>query len=251
MKRFAALLLALLLVCSQAFAAYEWRDGPESVQRHLSPYLDTVNSALSSLGAGVIDMCYEMYPGFVSLGMNGITMPDSLAVSMPIEMYVVLSDAGLYSLTLRMSELDSFANVAAACLYGASPAGIPLETAQSTAQSYANIAIADRNAMRADPTNAVTHSFEEEVVDLQGDQPRAYFAYYPNQYGDGVTWLQMTLIFARPGSEGGSLILNASTPPPADTDVEYEGFFADDNYSHFEVFTTPTPEPDSAAMEDW
>jgi hypothetical protein len=33
--------------------------------------------------------------------------------------------------------------------------------------------------------------------------------------------------------------------------VEYEGFFAQDNFNHLEIFTTPTPEPDSAAMEGW
>ena len=41
------------------------------------------------------------------------------------------------------------------------------------------------------------------------------------------------------------------TPPPPTEDVEYEGFFAQDNFNHLEIFTTPTPEPDSAAMEGW
>ena len=95
----------------------------------------------------------------------------------------------------------------------------------------------------------MTHAFEEEVNDLQGSQPRAYFAYYPNQYGDGKSWLQMTLIFARPGSAGGALSVAGSTPPPDKGDVEYEGYFSQDNYTHLETFATPTPEPDSAAME--
>ena len=96
----------------------------------------------------------------------------------------------------------------------------------------------------------MTHSFEEEVIDLQGSQPRAYFAYYPNQYGDGKSWLQMTLIFARPGSEEAGLSLADATPAPH-ADEEYEGYFSHDNYTHLEIFATPTPEPDSAAMEGW
>ena len=91
---------------------------------------------------------------------------------------------------------------------------------------------------------------DAEVIDLQGSQPRAYFAYYPNQYGDGKSWLQMTLIFARPGSEEAGLSLADATPAPH-ADEEYEGYFSQDNYSHFEIFATPTPEPDSAAMEGW
>jgi hypothetical protein len=94
----------------------------------------------------------------------------------------------------------------------------------------------------------MTHSFEENVVALQGSQPRAYFAYYPNQYGDGKSWLQMTLIFARPGSNEAGLALADATPAP-NTDEEYEGYFSQDNYTHLEVFASPTPEPDSAAME--
>ena len=105
--------------------------------------------------------------------------------------------------------------------------------------------------MRKDQASGdMTHSFEETVSDLQSDQPRAYFAYYPNQYGDGRHWLQMTLIFARPGSEGGGIVLADATPAPS-TDEEYEGYFSQDNYSHLEIFATPTPEPDSAAMERW
>ena len=61
----------------------------------------------------------------------------------------------------------------------------------------------------------------------------------------------MTLIFPRPGSTDNNLALAGMTPAPSSEDIEYEGFFAQDNYNHLEVFATPTPEPDSAAMEDW
>ena len=92
----------------------------------------------------------------------------------------------------------------------------------------------------------MTHSFEEPVNELQSDQPRAYFAYYPNQFGDGNSWLQMTLIFARPGSPEAFVLVPSTTPEP---DAEDGVWLSQDNYTHLEVFVTPTPEPDSAAME--
>ena len=123
----------------------------------------------------------------------------------------------------------------------AASSAISLESARSLVAGYADV-------MRNDKaTDDMTHSFEEPVNELQSDQPRAYFAYYPNQFGDGNSWLQMTLIFARPGSAVNDLAVAGLTPPPPTEDVEYEGFFAQDNFNHLEIFTTATPEPDSAA----
>ena len=36
---------------------------------------------------------------------------------------------------------------------------------------------------------------------------------------------------------------------PDDADQDYEGYYSRDDYNHFEVFSTATPEPDSAAAE--
>ena len=152
-------------------------------------------------------------------------------------MYFVLSEDGLYSLQLRVTSPERFTKIAAACLYAASPAATSMEQAMQVTGSYAAIASRD-----------VYTSFEEAVEELQGAQPRAYFAYYPDQYSDGRSWLQMTLIFARPGSEGAAFIV-PTTPAPEAADNMYEGYFSNDNYTHLEVFPTATPEPDSAAME--
>ncbi len=262
MKRLAALLLAILMMPAAALADIAWHSAPPAVQQHVQPYVRAVNAVLSELDAGVVDMAYEVYPAFVSLGIDGIALPDdpSATLVLPVEMQFSLSTEGLYSLTLRVSDIDRFADVAAACLHACSPAGIPLERAQAIARSYASVALADRSAMQRDPATAITNSFEEEVVDLQGNQPRAYFAYWPDQYGDGVTWLQMTLIFPLPGSTGGALVLS-TTPEPGtedhfidpDADSDYEGYLPapNENVNHLETFATPTPEPDSAAMERW
>ena len=243
MKKLAALLLCLLMMTS-AMAEIEWPAALTSGQAALRNYVDTVNLTLTQMGAGVIDMQYELYPAFASLGMNGEETAETA------EMYFLLGDSGLHSLTLRLCDPDLFEKVAAACL-ASSTSAISLDEAQKLTASYADVLRNDRSAMQSNPQDAMTHSFEEEVNDLQGSEPRAYFAYYPNQYGDGNSWLQMTLIFARPGSANGELSVAGVTPAPPTADVEYEGYFSQDNYSHLEIFATPTPEPDSAAMEDW
>ena len=82
--------------------------------------------------------------------------------------------------------------------------------------------------------------------------PYVYYAYYPNQYSDGVDWIQMTIIFPLSGYWDGIGIGKGETATKGpDTysgaDQGYEGYFSRDDYSHYEYFTTPTPEPDSAA----
>lgn len=241
MKKLAALLLSLLLMTA-AMAEIEWPAALTSGQAALRHYVDTVNLTLTQQSGGTIDMLYELYPAFASLGVNGEETPDT------VELQFRLGDGGLHSLTLRSWDADTFQNLAAACLTASSSA-VSLDSANTLVKGYADVLRGDMSSAQNDPSNAMTHSFEEPVSDLQSDQPRAYFAYYPNQYGDGRHWLQLTLIFARPGSANGNLAAAGATPPPPSTDEEYEGYFSHDNYSHFEIFASPTPEPDSAAME--
>lgn len=241
MKKLAALLLCLMLM-SAALAEIEWPAALTGGQAALRHYVDTVNLTLTQQNAGVIDMQYELYPAFASLGMDGEETPDT------VEMQFRLGEGGMHSLVLRSWDADKFQQTAAACL-AASTSATTLEATQALVKNYADILRSDLASAQADSGSAMTHSFEEAIDELQGDQPRAYFAYYPNQYGDGRHWLQMTLIFARPGSADGSISAAGATPPPATSTEEYEGYFSQDNYSHLEVFASPTPEPDSAAME--
>lgn len=241
MKKIAALLLCLLMITS-ALAEIDWPPSLTTGQAALRNYVDTVNMTLLQQSGGVIDVKYELYSGFASFGMNGAETPDT------VEMYFLLGDDGLHSLTLRICDPDQFEQVATACL-AASSAAIGLEEARELIAKYAAVLRKDQADARTKPDSAMTHGFEEDVNDLQGSQPRAYFAYYPNQYADGKSWLQMTLIFARPGSEGSDLAVAGATPPPESGDEELSGYFSQDNYNHLEIFTTPTPEPDSAAME--
>lgn len=237
MKKLAALLLCILMM-SAAMAEIEWPAPLTDGQSQLKSYVERVNEALAASIGGAIDMSYEMYSTFASLGMDGVEMPeDPLAdFTMPVEIYVTMTSEGVHSLQLRMQDADRFAAVAAACLHAASPTAVTLEQASTITSAYA-----------ASVKSAPNRSFEEEVNDLQGSQPRAYFAYYPNQYYDEHNWIQMTLVFARPGSADASVVVPVSTPAPENT--EDGVWLSEDNYTHLEIFATPTPEPDSAAME--
>ena len=61
------------------------------------------------------------------------------------------------------------------------------------------------------------------------------------------------LIFPLAGEwDGEGLILGTAADQeyiPEDADPDYEGYLRDDDYTHYEVFSTATPEPDSAAAE--
>ncbi|MGN0794355.1 MAG: hypothetical protein ACI4MG_07795 [Aristaeellaceae bacterium] len=238
MKKLAALLLSMLMMTSAALAEIEWPDSLSSGQSQLKAFVEAANEALASAGAGVIDMQYEMYSTFASLGMNGVEMPENPLASftMPVEMYFVMQGDGLYSLQLRMQDVERFAAVAAACLYASSPTAVSLEQARAIADAYVSSVLSAPNV-----------GFEEEVEPLQGPQPRAYFAYFPDQFHDQRNWIQMTLIFARPGSADAPILVPISTPAPEPT--EDTVWLSQDNFTHLEIFVTPTPEPDSAAME--
>ena len=238
MKKLIALLLGLMLTLSGALADIDWPADLTAGQRQLQTYIDVANAALAENGGGVINMMYEMYVSFASLGMDGIEMPeDPLAdFTNPVEIYVSMGSEGLHSLQLRMQDANRFALVAAACIHAASPAAMSFDEARAITNVYAGSVLSTPN-----------RSFSEDVNTLQGAQPRAYFSYAPNQFGDNHNWLQMTLVFARPGSADAYVVVPASTPAPEDATDQV--WLSSDNYSHLEIFTTPTPEPDSAAME--
>ena len=99
------------------------------------------------------------------------------------------------------------------------------------------------------------NSFEEPVDDLNGTFARVYYAYFPDQYHDGVNWLQMTIVFPLEGYWDGYGLLSGTevTKGPdtySDHAADYEGYDSDDDFVHYEVFMSPTPEPDSPAGEE-
>ena len=175
MKKLAALLLCVLMITTAALAQIDWPASPTAGQRQLQAFVDSANSALSANGGGVIDVKYELYTTFASLGMDGVEMPEDpfADFTMPVELYVNMAEEGVHSVKLRMQDANRFAVTAAACIHAAAPAAISYEQAYGITKAYAASVLSEPN-----------RGFEEEVNDVQGYQPRAYFAYYPNQFQD-------------------------------------------------------------------
>lgn len=239
MRKVTALLLTLMMITGTALAEMKWPRLKTAGQEQLRDYILRVNEDLTAQGQGNVNSIFEFYETFATMG---VTAADNAEVPEQIEMTFLLNAEGVQTLQLRVSDAGRFAPMAAACVRASSPAAITLETALAEANAYV------QRTLEAPYT-----TFADEVDTMQGVSPRLYFAYYPNQYADGVDWRQMTLIFPLPGSPDAPL---AVTPEPAaalnaDGNEVYSMNTRtyEEEYQHLEVFLTPTPEPDSAANE--
>ena len=239
MRKLAALLLALMMTATMALADMTWPKVTTAGQAQLQAYVARVNENLTAQGQPTVNAIFEFYETFATMG---ITAQDNAEVPESVEMTFFLNAEGLMSLQLRVSDAGRFSAVTAACVQASSPTAIALETVLAEANQYLQRTLDTPYA-----------AFEDEVNAVQGPSPRVYYAYYPNQYADGVDWRQMTLIFPLPGSVDAPL---AVTPEPivaldADGNEVYSMNTRtyEEGYEHLEVFVTPTPEPDSAANE--
>ena len=238
-KRIAAFLLAVLLVPAAALTELKWT-GDTPALKELKAYIEKVNGLLQDKGEMPVNSLFSCFP---ALAVMGITAEDDAEISETVEITVNLYYDTIDRIELRVSDADRFPVIAAVlirALYGDAKSWedalyLPAERAKKAKQN---------------PDS----SFEEPAEEMNGDVPRVYFAYYPNQYRDGVNWLQMTLVFPAAGEWNGESSLgiaeeNQGTGLPEDADPDYEGYWSKDDYTHLEVFETATPEPDSAAAE--
>lgn len=235
MRKLAIWFLALMTLTAAALADIAWPDAATEAQKQLQTYVVSVNENLTQLGQGRVNAVFEWYETFASLG---VTAQDNGELPEGVEMTFLMDRNGLQSLQLRVSDGTRFTALAAACIQASCPTTITLEEAKAAPKACA-----------ARAADAPYTAFEEPVNPTPGEAPRMYWAYYPNQYSDGVSWWQMTLVFPLPGSEGAPVSV---TPAPATTvgeDTEYDPNFQGDEFKHWEVFVTATPEPDSAANE--
>ena len=234
MRRAAVLLLIVALLITSAAAELIWPEAMTPAQIALQSYIGQVNSNLMLCGEEQINTTFEMYPTFASLG---ATSDPSQLMPEGVELYFTMYETSMNKLELLVNDPEKFRNAAAACLQAASPETLTIEAALKYVQPYVQRVITE-------PQN----SFEEAVTELNGTSPRAYFAYYPDMFHDGVNWLQMTVIFPLAGANDGF----AGTTPPPEGNATYEGYIdymPEDDYMHFEVFATATPEPNSPAGE--
>lgn len=237
-KRIAAAALALLLIPAAALAGLPWQGDTPALDT-LKNYTEVINKLLTEKGEQPINSLFSCYPAEVVMG---ITAEDNAEIPEGIEITVELYYETMNSLQLRVSDPDRFPAIAAAVLQALYGDKMTWEDAIRVPAERANRAKAQPNA-----------SFEEPVDDMNGTSPRVYYSYTPNQYRDGVDWLQMTLIFPMAGEwDGISLTVGTEYGQeyvPEDADPDYEGYRTKDDYLHLEYFATPTPEPDSAAAE--
>ena len=232
------ILTALILIPVIALAGMQWRDDTPAL-KILKNYTENINKLLTEAGEQPINSLFSCFPAETVMG---ITAEDDAEIPEGVEITVKLYYDTMDSLQLRVNDPDRFPVIAAAilrALYG-----------ENMTQEEAISIPADRaKRAKADPGN----SFEEPVEEMNGTIPRVYYAYKPNEYRDGVNWLQMTLIFPMAGEwDGTGLIIGTETDRgfvAEDWDPDYDMTVREDDYLHLEVFETATPEPDSAAAE--
>lgn len=238
MKRVAILLLVLMMTLSCAMADLAWPVAETPGQMALQSYVEQVNLNLAAQGLAPVNSIFEHYTTFVTMGVTGTNHAD---VPEGVEMTFLVGEAGVTRLQLRVNDPSRFAAIAAACIQAASPTAISLQDASAEPALYV------RRAQEAPYT-----PFEDEIVSEQGPTPRTYYAYYPDQYFDGVDWLQLTLIFPLPGSTDAAIVvtpLPEAVPQDSDDEMYGTNTYYEEQYEHLEIFLTPSPEPESAASD--
>lgn len=234
LKRICALACVLALLPLVSVAEIAWPGAKTEGQRLLREYVERVNRNQGEMNRGQINSIFEYYNTFAVLGVTNIDMAE---IPDGVELSFSLYPDSLNTLQLRVNDPSRFAHLAASCIQAASPTAITLEEALAAPQKRAKAA-----------QDAPENSFEDAIDYGNGTAPRVYYAYYPNQYRDGVNWLQMTLIFPLAGSADAQVFVT-SAPESVDSDDIYGGYDYDGG-THLEVFTTATPEPDSAAAQE-
>ena len=241
-RGFLLLLIGLLL---QGTASSEIRWPTETAgQRMLEAYVKQANEFLIQQGEPGINSLFEAYRSFEVFGITDLPEQE---IPEQVEITAQLFENSINSLEVRVSDPGRFPRIAASFIRALTPETMSMNDA---------LTVPTQRMQKA--AKAPGHSFEDQVESLNGTVPYIYYGYFPNQYNDGRNWLQMTIIFPMEGYWDGMGILSGTqvTRGPdtySDHSSDYEGYDSEDDYVHYEIFMTPTPEPDSAAAEldDW
>ncbi len=247
-KRIAALLLVLLLAVGSSLADLRLFEKTPA-QKMLKTYIGNVNTFLVENGESELNRIFDQQNTELEIG---ITYSDE-DFEPDVVADIYLRYDSLYYLVLRVNSTKRFPAIAGAFLRALNPEGMTQgESLKAPSERAAKAA--------ANPENSfVDHEFdiyaEKEQEILNGEKPQSYYAYYPNQYHNQENWLQLMIIFPMKGYwNGGTGIVSDEAKekiqdPDEGQDMEYEGYYASDDFEHLRVFTTATPEPDSAAAE--
>ena len=242
-KRICVLLLVMILAAGSSLADLKWQETTPA-QKALKTYITNVNGFLLENGEPEVNSIFEQLNDVAELGITSVDnsdMPEGVTVT------VSLYYESLNRLVLRVNDSSRFGRIAAAFLRALNPVTMTQEESLKTPTERAS------KAMKA-PADSFRDYVEDEM--LNGTSPRTFYSYHPNQYHDGVNWMQLMIIFplAEYWNEDTGIITGSEDTPMApssdpDQAKEYEGYYSEDIYSHMDVTVTATPEPDSAAME--
>lgn len=240
-----ALTALLLLVPASAAGELPWPAAPTAGQLQLQGYVEAVNGGLARQQMPPINSLFECWP---ALAVLGITRGEAAETPEGVEITVHLSQDSMDWLELRVNDTARFPAIAAALIQAAAGDQVSLQDALKDPTAYAQ-----RVSKRPD------YSFSDEPVTAKGETIRTYYAYEFNPYGDNVNWLCMTLVFPWQYGSAGIMV----TPVPEiveekhrtaaeDEDPDYVGYYQPlDDAEHFEIFVTPTPDPDSAVYDTY
>lgn len=248
-KRICALLAVfILLVTGSSFADLKLKDKTPA-QKMLAAYIGNVNEFLAENGEMELNRIFDEQNSVVEIG---ITLSDEdFEPDVVADIYMRYDS--LHYLVLRVNSTDRFPAIAGAFIRALDPETMTQEESLKTPAERARKAAANPNDSFSDHEFDIYAEKEQEI--LNGERPQSFYAYYPNQYHNEENWLQLMIIFPLNGYwNGGSGVISEEAQPrtpdrDSDQDKEYDGYYAADDYEHLRVFTTATPEPDSAAAE--
>lgn len=240
MKRFFSLVLVLALAIASATAEPVWPKETEG-QRFLAELVQRLNENLKAAGEQSVNTLFAAFKGSADFAITD--QPDA-EIPEGVEFHAELHGTSVNQIVLRVNDPDRFVTVAGCLLKASSPELFIDSDPFSVPKSKVS-------AAKKEPDD----SFQEPVTDLNGTSIYSYYAYFPNQYRDGVNWFQLTLVFPLEGymDESGRILNPTEETRAPDTysgnNEDYDGYFSADDYSHLDIFPQATPEPDSAAAE--
>lgn len=248
-KRICALVLVLLLLTSGSSLADLKLKDKNPAQKMLSTYIGNVNDFLAENGEMELNRIFDETNTVVELGIT--SSDEDYEPDIVVDIY--LRYDSLHYLVLRVNSTDRFPAVAGAFLRALNPQTMTQAESLAAPTKRAKKAAENPNDSFSDHEFDIYADKEQEI--LNGEKPQSFYAYFPNQYHNGENWLQLMIIFPLKGywNEEDGVINNEDAPKgqdrDSDQDKEYDGYYALDDYEHLRVFTTATPEPDSAAAE--
>lgn len=248
------LILIMILTAGSSQAGLKlWESTPG--QQRLKAYIEKVNEFLLENGEEEINKCFDQRNDLVELGI--VSDPDSENSYMPEDVVVTvyMHYDSLYYMILRVNSAERFPKIASAFLRALNPRTMTPADSLKTPNERASKAVSNPKSSFVDVE--FDKYAEKEIEIMSAEKPQTYYAYYPNQYKDGVSWMQLMIIFPAAeywDTENGVITTgeDEAAKPYVDKMLPdgYEGYFADDYYEHYREETSPTPEPDSAAGED-